>query len=307
MKNRLIIPSILAASVLSAGAATLQIDFNSDNSPPIQTQSGWLGTDATGNASGGGFTVTTSAVGAGAALDDRDRGALNGGGAEAAMWQDFIFSLDASTGTTKGLQIVITGLASNTLYPVTIWGYDKNSTGARTADWSGGGGSGTLSFNGTNAAPTNLTTHSFTSFNATSSGGGTLTITGLPASSGSNASNDVFINGLEIGNAIPEPSAGLLGLLGAALLHRRQQKPDQRADDRHDDEQLNKGEAAEACHARTPSTRGRCRSQRPPATMPMAASPSVPGSGTEAAVAMPPTCPRPEAKVLSSVPSVPNW
>ena len=90
-------------------------------------------------------------------------------------------------------------------------------------------------------------------------------------------------------------------------LHRRQQKPDQRADDRHDDEQLNKGEAAEACHARTPSTRRRCRSQRPPATMPMAASPSVPGSGTAAAVAMPPTCPRPEAKVLSSVPSVPNW
>ena len=215
----------LIALAAPSYAATVQVDFNSDQHGPISpTQSGWLGTDAVGNGTDGTFSVATTAIGSGAAIGDRDRLTANGGGAEQNMWQDFLFSNDASTGTTKGLQITISGLASNTEYPVTIWGFDIQSSASapRVTDWSAaGGGSGTLSFDPANGLPTSLADYAIT-FNTTSNASGEIVITGLPSSSGSSSSHDVFINGLEIGDAVSEPSSlALFGLSGLIMTSRR--------------------------------------------------------------------------------------
>ncbi len=205
---------------------TLRVDFNSDQQGGISpTQIGWLGTDATGNGTDGTYTVSTTAVGGGT-IDDRDRITGNGGGAEADMWNDFIFSNDGSSGTTKGLEITVGGLDANADYTVTIWGFDASSTGpVRSADWSvESGDSATLSFdaNGTGPGlPTDLTSNYTITLNATSNGSGEIILTGLPSASSGSSNHDVFINGLEIA-LVPEPSSMvLLGLGGLALLRRR--------------------------------------------------------------------------------------
>ena len=66
------------------------------------------------------------------------------------MWNDFVFANGSTNGAAgSGLRLTLTGLASNTPYPVTIWAFDDGSNPAgfaRAADWSGGGGSATLTF-----------------------------------------------------------------------------------------------------------------------------------------------------------------
>ena len=81
---------------------------------------------------------------------------------------------------------------------------------------SGGGGSGTLTFPG-GPDPTSLSDYNV-SFDATTDATGALTLTGVVAASSPSASHNVFINGLEIGDAIPEPSSALFGLLGFGFL-----------------------------------------------------------------------------------------
>ncbi|MEO0476420.1 MAG: LamG domain-containing protein [Planctomycetota bacterium] len=204
----------------------LRVDFNSDSNGSLSdTQPGWLGTDASGNGTDGTYTVTTTAVGGGT-IDDRDRGTGNGGGDEADMWNDFLFSNDGSTGTTKGLEVTVDGLDANADYTVTIWAFDASSTGpVRSADWSvESGDSATLAFdaNGTGPGlPTDLTSNYTITLNATSNASGEIVLTGLPSAAGSSNNHDVFINGLEIA-LVPEPSSlALLGLGGLALLRRR--------------------------------------------------------------------------------------
>jgi MYXO-CTERM domain-containing protein len=136
------------------------------------------------------------------------------------MWNDFVFangSFDTAPGT--GLQVAITGLAPTTIYPITIWAFDDASNPSpagvnRAADWSGGGGSGTLSFPG-DPDPASLADY-FVTFNATSDAAGALTLSGIVAAANPSNSHNVFINGLEIGDAIPEPSVALLGVIGLA-------------------------------------------------------------------------------------------
>ena len=143
------------------------------------------------------------------------------------MWNDFIFGLNSfASAPGTGLSIAVTGLTPNTIYPITIWAFDDASNAQadgfdRTADWSGGGGGGTLSFpNGPD--PTTLADYNLM-FNATTDAAGDLTIDGVVAATNPSSSHNVFINGLEIGDAIPEPSVSLLGLiaLGIAALRRR--------------------------------------------------------------------------------------
>ena len=223
MKAFLTIPSVLLGIGSAASAAVVQFDFNTATSA---TLAGWTGA-ALGNGSNGTVSVTTTAIGA-VTVDSRDRGAGNGGGAEAGMWQDFVFALNSfSTAPGTGLNLALVGLAANTTYPITIWAFDDSSNAQadgfpRAGDWSGGGGSGTLTFPDS-PDPTSLADYNV-QFNATTDGAGALTITGIVSATNPSTSHNVFINGLEIGDAIPEPSGTLLSLVGLAGLALRRRR-----------------------------------------------------------------------------------
>jgi hypothetical protein len=188
-----------------ASAFTLRVDFDS----PGTTQPGWQSLAAANSDLGdswsrvyaGGIGVDADVIG-GVTLDSRDRAAANGGGSEASMWRDFLFangSFSAAPGT--GLSIAITGLLPNTMYPVRIWAFDASSANGRRADWSGGGaGPVTLGFNNT-PTPSTLNDDTVT-LNVTTNGSGAVTLSGLVAAASPNASHNVFINGLEIGDPV---------------------------------------------------------------------------------------------------------
>lgn len=228
MKNPLLLSTLALAMGAAANAAVVQFDFGIASGGPLQA--GWSNAPL-GNGSGGGVTLTTSVITGGAAVtvDSRNRAGTAsdaGGGAEANMWNDFVFANGSfSTRPGSGLSLALMGLNPNTTYPITIWSFDDASNAqpadgfARAADWSGGGGGGTLSFPDA-PDPTSLSDYSLT-FNATTDGTGALTITGLVAATNPSSSHNVFINGLEVGDAIPEPASGLLALLASGLLLRR--------------------------------------------------------------------------------------
>ena len=207
----------------AASGATALFDFQGNGNP---TQAGWTAADL-GNGSNGTVSIATTAIGA-VTVDSRNRAgsAIDaGGGAEAAMWNDFVFALNSfSSSPGTGLQLAITGLTANTIYPITIWAFDDGSNPEpagvdRAADWSGGGGSATLTFPG-GPDPSTLADYNV-SFEAVSDSSGNLTLTGIVAATNPSSSHNVFINGLEIGDAIPEPSVGVLTFLGALLFMRR--------------------------------------------------------------------------------------
>ena len=211
----------------AASAVVVQFDFN-DPAGGL-TQAGWTAAPL-GNGTGGGVTLSTTAVGA-VTVDVRNRAGTAqdaGGGAEAAMWNDFVFANGSfSTAPGSGLGLSLVGLSASTTYPITIWSFDDASNAQangfpRAADWSGGGGGGTLSFPDS-PDPATLADYSLT-FNATTDGGGALTITGLVTATNPSTSHNVFINGLEVGDAIPEPSTGLLGLIGVGALALRRRR-----------------------------------------------------------------------------------
>ena len=198
-----LIPLLSVSLCFIADAQTLQLDFNSAGI----TQNGWQSLSATDNTLGnswsktfpGGITVDVDPIG-GVTLDDRDRGANNAGGSEASMWRDFLFAYGSfSSAPGTGLRLAFTGLQGNTEYPVKIWGYDASSIGGRAADWSGNGSTTErLIFN---TQPSTLADNLVT-INVTTDGTGNVTIDGIVSTTNPNASHNVFINGLEIGDPV---------------------------------------------------------------------------------------------------------
>ena len=195
--------SALLLTISAVSALTLQIDFNDSG----VTQSGWQSIASGDNELGdswsknfpGGIGLDVDSIGS-VALDDRDRGTNNGGGGEASMWRDFLFangSFNSAPGS--GLNLSLTGLQPNTEYPVKIWGYDSGSGGGRAADWNGGG-SATQRLTFT-SAPATLANNVVT-LGVTTDGSGNVTITGIVSASNPQGSHNVFINGLEIGDAV---------------------------------------------------------------------------------------------------------
>lgn len=209
-----------------AEAVTAMFDFNTAGSV---TQAGWTAAPL-GTGTDGIVSIATSAIGA-VTVDSRDRGLINtdtGDTANNDMWRDFAFangSFSAAPGT--GLRINITGLTANAVYPVTIWGFDESSNQSagspgRSADWSGGGaGPATLTFP-SSPDPASLGDYMVT-LNVTTDGGGAVELQGIVSATTPDASHNVFVNGLRIGDAIPEPSVAILAVagLGLAFLRRR--------------------------------------------------------------------------------------
>lgn len=183
---------------------TLRIDFDSGTT----TQAGWESLAASDTALGdswskgfaGGIGVDVDALG-GVSLDQRDR-PENGGGAENAMWRDFLFANGSfSTVPGSGLQVRITGLTPNSTYPIRIWGWDDSSNGNRRADWSGGGaGPTTLAFPDS-PDPNTLSDYTIT-LDCLTDNNGALVLSGVVAAINPSTSHNVFLNGLEIGNPV---------------------------------------------------------------------------------------------------------
>lgn len=167
-------------------------------------------TATTATATAGGIMVKLDAVGAGLLLAARNR---NGGASDILansaslnnMAEDFIFSSTSSylAGTPRGMDVTVTGLSASTAYPVTIYAYDRASSGTRSAIWQDatGGASATLVFNGSDgqlATDAAFSARSIT-INAISNASGQIILQGRAAPGGSTTSHNVFLNAVQIG------------------------------------------------------------------------------------------------------------
>jgi hypothetical protein len=128
----------------------------------------------------------------------------------ASIYNDFIF---ASTGTEGlGMRVLIEQLAPNTPYGVTLWSYDRNSTGAaRVSNWyeTSSGSDIPVALNYTflgSAAPTNNYQYTMGGL-FTSSASGKLQFEGRVVSGG----NAVFFNGLRL---VAQPAGSSMRFLG---------------------------------------------------------------------------------------------
>ncbi|NWK55491.1 lamin tail domain-containing protein [Verrucomicrobiaceae bacterium N1E253] len=169
----------------------MRFDINSGGSP---TQPGWAAAPG-GQGSDGTVSIRMDPVGA-VVLDSRDRGDLNGGGAEASMWNDFVFA-SGSDSPGEGIRITLSGLQANSEYPITVWAFDDLTGGNATGFWNGE----QLTFPD-NPDPASLGDYAV-SFHVTSDAQGEVAIQGLVGSPRSSGHN-VFINGLEVGDRIAE-------------------------------------------------------------------------------------------------------
>lgn len=181
--------------------AETKFDLNTDIST---TQDGWsaaplgMGTDGT-------ISITTTGVG-GLTVDSRERGINNAGGAEAEMWQDFIFANGSfAAAPDTGMQITISGLLPETAYNLTVWGFDSASGFQadgleRAADWSTPEDSATLTFDAT-MTPTTLVDYRVT-IRAVSDAGGIVVLNGIVAMVNPSSSHNVFLNGLQVSDPI---------------------------------------------------------------------------------------------------------
>jgi hypothetical protein len=219
--------ALLAAALCAraAGAAPLlSLDFNARSSlDAVDTQSGFVPFTLSDNGStvAGGVQVTLSAVGANTTLGDRDRTAPANVGAFtlSEVYDDFIFAQTSGGLYTvlTGMDITLTGLAPSTPYAVSLYAYDSNSSGTRTADWSGNGESMfTTSFEGKfGVSPATDATHRYDA-TASTDAAGTLTLSGRWAG----GSPGVFADGLTVSLA-PEPTSAVIFGFTAMLLLRR--------------------------------------------------------------------------------------
>lgn len=189
-----------------AGAA-LAVDFDSTGiitQPSFESldpSTGWTKTY-------GNIAVTVTAVGAGVTVDHRDRAAANGGGGFNSLWRDFIFA-NGSDLVDEGLDVEITGLAPDTVYPVTLWAYDNVSGGPHSSTWAANDGGGSFvekvavyTFDGALPPPTGLSQNRM-DFLITTDAAGRIVIQGRMPVGAAAATHHVFLNGLLFSPASP--------------------------------------------------------------------------------------------------------
>ncbi len=141
---------------------------------------------------------------------------------------DFVFSRDNNNG---GLDITIGGLVPSTNYTLELWSFDNGSTGTRVSDWTANGAliQEDYTFSGTNNTSFSAPDDDFGKFTATitTDASGSVLLSGRrdETSRGTTGNIDfgVFFNGLRV-STIPEPSAALMVLAGAALGARRRSR-----------------------------------------------------------------------------------
>lgn len=219
--------ALLAAALCAraAGAAVLSLDFNARTSTDVvDTQSGFTAftLDNSGSTVNG-VKVSLLAAGAATSLEDRDRPrpANSGAFTTSEILDDFVFAQSTSNLTSNGMDIRLEGLAANTPYSISLYAYDSDSAGTRSATWTGNGTAlFTTSFSGGfSVAPGSDLVHRYDA-TAVSDLAGTLTLAGRRA--GGNPA--VFADGLVIGVA-PEPSAMATFMgIGACLTLRRRKR-----------------------------------------------------------------------------------
>lgn len=200
----LLTAGLLAGSTALSRADVLKLDFLDDDDATSSLMDGWTGISGPDwHITEGAVSVTVTGLGT-VTLDDRSR-TTNAGGTEYDMWKDFLFA-NGSNAEGDGLQLVFTGLTPNTIYPITLWSFDKSTAaGIHVTDWSANDGAagafvqkGKTAFNGANAAPASLSDYKV-SFTFTTDATGAITIQGLWAPE-TVAGHTVFINGLAIGD-----------------------------------------------------------------------------------------------------------
>ncbi len=129
------------------------------------------------------------------------------------LYGDFTFTNNGATGFTFSLSGG--GILADTAYELKFWSYDSNTTNPSTVSYNGTNGStGSLDItfdSGAGSGPSTLDQYAGTA-TFTSNNSGVLDILVTSNAEGPR------INGFEI---VPEPSAALLGGLGALLLLRR--------------------------------------------------------------------------------------
>lgn len=181
----LLVVGFLTAAASTVSGMPLMYDVDDDDDAGSATQAGWIATNL-GNVN----NVTFTAVGSG--LDDRDRGAGNGGGVEADMWNDFVFATGQG-----GIDVVIDSLSPNTTYDVRVWAYDDGNTGHQMT-WNG------VAHTIGATDPTTLMDE-VVSFQAMTNPLGELLLEGRSVGT---TNNNVFINGFELtAQIVPEPAS----------------------------------------------------------------------------------------------------
>ncbi len=211
-------------SPLGFDAPGFKYDIKTVNSiSTIPAPSGWSGvtfpsvtegttTVTTSSVTNGGITLKIDAIGPGVTLSSRNRQAgttdnmvdttsLNNVG------EDFIFGLGSThtAGTARGLDLTISGLTANTVYPVTLWAYDRASATARVAAWTDltSSATATLSFNGADGQLANDAAFNLRSItiNATTNASGQILLQGRTTTGSHATSHNLYLNAVQVGIA----------------------------------------------------------------------------------------------------------
>jgi hypothetical protein len=222
--------ALLAAALCAraADAAVLALDFNSRTSAdPLDTQPGFTAFSINDSGSTiSGVQITLSPAGTNTVLNDRDRTFPGNSGAftMSEVFDDFVFAQTTAGAYTAatGMDISLARLLPATPYAVSLYAYDSDSPGVRTAAWTGNGASlFTTSFDGVYVfAPASDSTHRYDAV-ATTDAAGTLTLSGRWVG----GSPGVFADALVL-NVVPEPAGAIaLSSLAALMLLKRNRRP----------------------------------------------------------------------------------